>query len=378
MRKSLIRPLVEGLAPYVPGEQLITKGLIRLNTNENPYSPAPAVLEKIKEAVDGRLRRYPNPGADGLREKLAALHGCKKENILVGNGSDEVLELAIRAFVEPAGKDIEAGERSGSTVQYFWPSYSLYPVLADSAGALRNPVPLLPDFGIASAEQLKSEGKWDFEAALSFVTTPNAPTGRGYKTAELEKLCAVQKGVILLDEAYAEFADENAMELALEMPHVLVARTFSKAYSLCFQRVGYVIGSEELIGALHKIRGSYNVNGLGQVAAEATLENLEYYQKNFERVKNTRSEMRLWFAMHGFLTYPSQANFVFVKPPLLSAQEWYQRLREEKILVRWWADEEVKDYLRISIGSEEEMQRFCEVAENILMNHSNTSEKNGI
>lgn len=373
MTKSLIRPLVEGLKAYVPGEQIIVDGLVRLNTNENPYSPAPAVLEKIKESVDGRLRRYPNPGANGLREKLAAMHGCKKENILVGNGSDEVLEMAIRTFVEPLRHGNGASERSAGTVQYFWPSYSLYPVLADSAGALRNPVPLAADFGIPPVRELKSGKRWDFEAALSFVTTPNAPTGRGYKTAELEALCEAQNGVVLLDEAYVEFAEENAMELALRMPHVIVARTFSKAYSLCFQRVGYAVGSEELIGAMHKIRGSYNVNGLGQIAAEATLENLEYYRNNFERVKKTRAGIMQWFAQHGFLAYPSQTNFIFVKPPMLSAQEWYLRLRKENILVRWWADEEVKDYLRISIGSEEEMKRFCEESEKILQGNSKIS-----
>jgi len=373
MSKSLIRPLVEGLKAYVPGEQIIVDGLVRLNTNENPYSPAPAVLEKIKGCVDGRLRRYPSPGANGLREKLAAMHGCKKENILVGNGSDEVLEMAIRTFVEPLGHGNGASERPASTVQYFWPSYSLYPVLADSAGAVRNPVPLMSDFGIPSVRELKSGKRWDFEAALSFVTTPNAPTGRGYKKTELEALCEAQNGVVLLDEAYVEFAEETAMELALRMPHVIVARTFSKAYSLCFQRVGYAVGSEELIGAMHKIRGSYNVNGLGQIAAEATLENLEYYRNNFERVKKTRAGMMQWFAQHGFLAYPSQTNFIFVKPPMLSAQEWYLRLRKKNILVRWWADEEVKDYLRISVGSEEEMKRFCEESEKILLGNLKTS-----
>src|SRR5471032_631856 len=273
--KSLIRPLVRDLHAYVPGEQPKIKGLIKLNTNENPYPPSPRVLAAVRAAVDGRLRLYPNPTAQALREKLAKLHRCAPENIIVGNGSDEVLALATRCFVEPKQ---EKGERrkdsAKSVVQYFTPSYSLYPVLADIHGAAKNGVPLKADFGLPGVAGLKRGKIWKFDAALTFVTTPNAPGGRGYKTAELEKLCRAQRGVVILDEAYVDFANENALKLALKFPHILVARTFSKAYSLCFQRVGYFVGNAELIAALDKIRDSYNVNGLGQVAAEATLDDL--------------------------------------------------------------------------------------------------------
>lgn len=357
MKKNVIRPLIQKLNPYVPGEQINLPGLIRLNTNEPPYAPAPEVLARIKDSVDARLRRYPNPTSDEVREKLASIHGCKKENILVGNGSDEVLELAVRVFVEPISPSIN--DNSASTVQYFDPSYSLYPVLADIAGALKNPVPLLSDFGIPITEQLKSEGKWDFNAALTFVTTPNAPTGRGYTTRELETLCANQNGIILLDEAYANFAEENAMSLALKFPNVLVARTFSKAYALCFQRIGYVVGPENLISSLHKIRGSYNVNGLAQVAASASLDYLNYYQKNFEYIKKTRAKTSEWLSSKGFYVNPSQTNFIFVRPPnILTAENWYKAYHKKNVLVRWWEYPNVKDYLRISIGSEEEMSEF--------------------
>src|ERR1035437_9892703 len=183
--QSLIRPLVLGLHPYIPGEQPKIKGLIKLNTNENPYPPSPRVLAATRTAVDARLRLYPNPTAQLLRDKLARLHGCRAENIIVGNGSDELLAMAVRTFVEPDGTpDLRC---SKSLVQFFTPSYSLYPVL---------------------------------------------------------------------EEAYVDFASENAMSLALKYSHVLVARTFSKAYSLCFQRVGYCVGHAELIAALHKIRDS--------------------------------------------------------------------------------------------------------------------------
>ena len=285
---SLIRPLVRRLHPYVPGEQPKIKGLIKLNTNENPYPPAPAVLRAIISATDSRLRLYPNPTAQLLREKLAELHGCKAENIFVGNGSDEVLALAVRAFVEPDGALVKP---SRAAVQYFTPSYSLYPVLAETHGAMINAVPLKSDFSMPGIPELRRGKAWNFNAALTLVTTPNAPSGRGYSTDDLERLCLAHRGVVLLDEAYVDFADANAMQLALKYPHVLVARTFSKAYSLCFQRIGYCVGNPELIEALDKIRDSYNVNGLGQIAAVATLENLPYYRKNFAKIINTRTRL---------------------------------------------------------------------------------------
>ncbi|HEX7576914.1 MAG TPA: aminotransferase class I/II-fold pyridoxal phosphate-dependent enzyme, partial [Verrucomicrobiae bacterium] len=289
--QSLIRPLVRELHPYVYGEQPKIKGLIKLNTNENPFPPSPKVLAAVKAAVDWRLRLYPSPTAQPLLEKLAKLHGCHADNIIVGNGSDELLALAVRCFVEPLQHlkyNFRSSKPARSTVQYFTPSYSLYPVLADIHGALKNAVALNPDFSLPSLNELKRGRQWDFKAALTYVTTPNAPSGRGYKTSELEGLCRVQKGVMILDEAYVDFAEENAMRLALKYPHVLVARTFSKAYSLCFQRVGYFVGHRDLIAALHKIRDSYNVNGLGQVAAVASLGDLKYYRANFRRIIATR------------------------------------------------------------------------------------------
>ena len=357
--KRLVRPLVRKLHPYVYGEQPKIKGLIKLNTNENPYPPSPRVLAAIRAAVDGRLRLYPSPTAQALREKLAKLHDCKPENIIIGNGSDELLALAPRGFVEPSPQSIVQSPKS--LVQYFTPSYSLYPVLADIHGAAKNAVPLKLDFSLPGIAELKKgsgeppEGgtpnKWDFDAALTFVTTPNAPGGRGYKTSELEKLCRAQKGVVILDEAYVDFANENAMKLALKFPHVIVARTFSKAYSLCFQRVGYFVGHHDLIAALHKIRDSYNVNGLGQAAAEATLGDLKYYRANFKKIIATREWLSRELTKLGFRVLPSQSNFILVQPPRFTSQEWQRQLRERRILVRWFNFPEVRDYLRITIGT---------------------------
>jgi len=360
-----IRPLVKGLHPYAPGEQPKIPGLIKLNTNENPYPPAPAVLRAIRQSVDGRLRLYPNPTAQPLREKLAALHRCSPANVFVGNGSDEVLALAVRAFVEPQTED-GAGTKSRETVQFFTPSYSLYPVLAETHGARVNAVPLREDFGIPPLKELRRGKAWDFRAALTLVTTPNAPSGRGYATAELETLVRAQKGPVLLDEAYVDFARENALALALKYPHVLAARTFSKAYSLCFCRIGYCVGHPELIAALDAIRDSYNVNGLGQIAATATLEHLPYYQRNFQRIIATRARLTERLTKLGFAVLPSETNFLLARPPKFPAQEWLDHLRERKILVRWFKAPEVRDYLRITVGSEQEAAAMLRAVEGIL------------
>ena len=364
--RLLIRPLVRDLHPYVPGEQPRIKGLIKLNTNENPYPPTPRVLSATRAAVDGRLRLYPNPTAQLLREKLARLHGCQPENIIVGNGSDELLAMAVRTFVEPGTGETLASSCSKSLVQFFTPSYSLYPVLADTHGAARTAVPLGSDFALPPVADLKRAGQWDFRAALTFVTTPNAPSGRGYSTAELDALCRAQKGVVVLDEAYVNFAREHALGLALKYTHVIVARTFSKAYSLCFQRVGYFVGHPDLIAALDKIRDSYNVNGLGQIAALTTLDDLPRYEANFGKIIATREKLSRELEALDFRVLPSQTNFILVRPPKFSAQTWLQRLRDRKILVRWFSDPSICDYLRITIGTPGEAAALVKAAKSIL------------
>jgi histidinol-phosphate aminotransferase len=370
---NLIRRPIRRLQPYVPGEQPKIKGLVKLNTNENPYPPSPCVLAAVKAAVDGRLRLYPNPTAQPLRDKLAKFHGCGPENILVGNGSDELLAMATRAFVEPGiGQESRLPRarggpaQSSSTVQFFTPSYSLYPVLAAIHCATANAVPLNPNFRIPPATALRAQSKWDFRAALTYITTPNAPSGCGYSTDELESLCRAQKGVVILDEAYVDFANGNALKLALQCPHVIVSRTFSKAYSLCFQRIGYFVGHSGLIAALDKIRDSYNVNGLGQLAALETLDDLAYYRKNFERIVATRAKIGRELTALGFRVCPSQTNFLFVRPPLFRAEEWQRKLRDQKILVRWFDHPGTSDYLRISIGRDDEMAGLLKAVRAIL------------
>ena len=363
---SLIRPLVRSLHPYVPGEQPKTRGLIKLNTNENPYPPSPKVQQAVREAVDARLRLYPNPTSQRVRERLARLHRCAPANVFIGNGSDECLALAVRAFVEPISAAMGGATDARALVQYFRPSYSLYPVLADTHGSARNEVPLAEGFALPDVASLRRGRQWRFNAALTFVTTPNAPSGRGYTRAELAELCRAQRGVTVLDEAYVDFADEHALPLALEFPHVLVARTFSKAYSLCFQRVGYMVGHPDLIAALDAIRDSYNVNGLGQTAAEATLRDLPYYRANFRKVIRTRTVLSDALTGLGFDVLPSQTNFVLARPPKLAAHAWLRQLRDRKILVRWFDTPELRQYLRITIGTDRDAATLVKAARQIL------------
>jgi histidinol-phosphate aminotransferase len=279
--------------------------------------------------------------------------------------------MAVRAFVEPkAGQSSYSAKvntspappSSKSMVQYFTPSYSLYPVLAEIHGAVANPVPLGADFDVPTLPDLKGGRQWDFRAALTFVTTPNAPSGRGYTTTQLEELCRAQKGVVVLDEAYVDFARENALALALKYPHVIAARTFSKAYSLCFQRVGYFVGHPDLIAALHKIRDSYNVNGLGQIAALATLADLPHYHANIRKIIATREKLSHDLFVLGFQVFPSQTNFILVLPPKFSARTWLRKLRDHRILVRWFSDVSIRDFLRITIGTPTEAAALVKAA----------------
>src|SRR5262245_21871988 len=359
----LVRPLVEALHPYVPGEQPKIRGLIKLNTNENPYPPSPRVQAAIKSAVDGRLRLYPNPTAQLLREKLAQLHHCEAENIIIGNGSDELLAMAVRCFVEPVQP---WRAKVHSLVQFPTPSYSLYPVLAEIHGAQANPVALERDFELPSLAALKRGKRWNFQAALTFITTPNAPSGRGYRNSQLEEICRESRGIVVLDEAYVDFAQEQALELALRFRNVLVARTFSKAYSLCFQRVGYFVGHPRLIAALDKIRDSYNVNGLGQMAAMATLDDLGYYRANFRKIIAARETLSSRLSELSFQVLPSQTNFILVRPPRFSAKVWLEKLRRKKILVRWFNQAGIQQFLRITIGTAEEMNALVRAAKRIL------------
>jgi len=345
---DLIRKSVQAMSGYVPGEQPKDADIIKLNTNENPYLPSPDVQDILSMIDIAVLSRYPDPVCMELRKVIAELHGCAVEHVFVGNGSDEVLALSIRAFVE----------RDGS-VGYFDPSYSLYPVLADIEDMEKRPVPLDAGFGWRMPE--------DYSASLFFLTHPNAPTSFGYEKAKIESFVSSFPGVVLIDEAYADFADENCMDFVQRYENVLVARTLSKAYSLAGIRMGYCVGHAELIGAMYKIKDSYNVNYLTQELARVAILDQDTMKANVQAIVETRALVAEKLSELGFEVGESKTNFLWVKPLGIGAKALFEALRKRKIIVRYFAnDKRTCDHLRVTIGTAPEMFAFLDAVEAIL------------
>ena len=345
---SYFRSNIEDLEPYVPGFQPKGGGFIKLNTNENPYPPAPAVFKTLREFDPERLRLYPDPVSLRLREKISGTYGFSPDNVIVGNGSDELLAIALRAF---------AGE--GDLVLYPTPSYSLYGVLARIQGAEPVEMPLDADFGL-SEEFINRSGK------LKFIASPNSPTGTVYSKGLIEEMAGNFDGIIVVDEAYAEFSEENSLELARIYPNLLVTRTFSKSYSLAGLRVGYTIGSQELIEGMMKIKDSYNLNILSALLAEAALDDQQYFQEKIGLIKAERESLREKLEELNFEVLPSGANFLFCRPPDGSAEMVFRKLLEKKILIRFFDTPILKDYLRITIGTPQEMETLVRALKEIL------------
>lgn len=345
---DLIRKSVQAMSGYVPGEQPKDAGIVKLNTNENPYLPSPDVQDILSMVDIAVLSRYPDPVCIELRKVIAELHGCDIENVFVGNGSDEVLALCIRAFVE----------REGS-IGYFDPSYSLYPILADIEDVEKKPVALDAAFGW----QMPA----DYSASLFFLTQPNAPTSLVYDKAPVDAFAKDFRGVVLIDEAYADFANDNCMDLALKHENVLVARTLSKSYSLAGIRLGYCVGNAGLIGAMYKIKDSYNVNYLTQEIARVAILDQDTMHANVQAIVETRKLVADKLLEFGFEVCDSQANFLWVKPLGIGAEALFNALRKKNIIVRYFgSDERTKDYLRITIGTAPEMLKFLDETESIL------------
>ncbi|MFI5356690.1 MAG: histidinol-phosphate transaminase [Opitutales bacterium] len=347
--QSLALPHVVRLHAYTPGLQPSEPGWTKLNTNECPYPPSPRVAVALREELgaDGAsLRLYPNPKSEPLRAKIAAHHGLGPGNICVGNGSDDILNLLIRCFCT-------AESAAGFTL----PSYSLYPVLVGVQGGSQTVIELdrsmrLPLDRIATAA-----------AQVFFLTSPNAPTGVGFSNREIEQLLGRFPGILVVDEAYAPFARENAVALLARHPRLVIVRTLSKAYALAGIRVGYALGHPEVIGLLDRVRDSYNVSRLSQVAALAALDDPAYYETVVNRVKATRDRCVAAWAGQGWFTYPSQANFIFTEPRnargeagAAVARAAYDFLYAHKVLVRYFASHALTaSFLRISVGTDDEM-----------------------
>lgn len=348
---SLALPHVTKLHAYTPGLQPTEVGWVKLNTNECPYPPSPRVVEAIVKEVgkDGSaLRLYPNPQSSSLRRTVASLHGLKPEQVCIGNGSDDILNLLIRCFCT-----------SRAPLGWTVPSYSLYPVLVEiQDGAI---VPI--EFERSMELPLKRIA--DSSAPIFFLTSPNAPTGVAFSNAQLEEILKTYRGILVVDEAYAPFARENAAELITRYPRLVVVRTLSKAYALAGMRVGYALGHSELIDLLDRVRDSYNVNRLSQVAAQAALEDVAYYDGVIRRIVETRDRaVRDLRDRRGWFTYPTQSNFIFTEPRTTTgeagpavAKSAYDYLFGHKVLVRYFASHALTaPFLRISVGTDAEME----------------------
>ena len=339
---------VRALTPYTPGEQPKDRSVIKLNTNENPYLPSPLVEKTLASFDLDRLRRYPDPVFMELREKIAERDGTVPARVFVGNGSDEVLTLAARAFVD----DDEA-------IGSFDPSYSLYKTLA----AIRNvpfvPSPLAPDF--TWAPPVTRAG--DAPVALFLLTNPNAPTSVRYPREQVAEFAKTFPGVVLVDEAYADFADDTCMPLAAAAynANVVVMRTLSKSFSLAGLRLGYCVGPEDLIEALYKVKDSYNVDALAQAVALAALADLPWMRRNAAKVQKTRDATADALRAHGWDVPPSQTNFLFAKPAHRPAAEIFEDPRQRNIFVRYFPGPRTGDRLRISIGTDADMDTLLAV-----------------
>ncbi|MBR1608446.1 MAG: aminotransferase class I/II-fold pyridoxal phosphate-dependent enzyme [Kiritimatiellae bacterium] len=345
----MIRPSVQALAPYVPGEQPKLKRLVKLNANENAYPPSPKVKEALRGFDASLLRRYPDPGCNHLRHLLARRHGCKGENVFVGNGSDEVLRLAVDVFT-----------RNAAPVGVFDPSYSLYPVLAAIREAPLCKVPLPRDDAALAALRVP-EPRPD----LFCLVNPNAPTGTAFGVEAVRAFArALAPSVLLVDEAYAPFAGRDCVRLAFEERNVVVSRTFSKAWSLAGLRVGVLLGPAALVDALYKVKDSYNVDWLAQTVAEAALSDPDWMLANVRKIAATRDRFAAGLVRKGWDVTPSCTNFVWCKPPAdgPSAAELQARVRNRGFLLRRFADSpELADHLRISIGTDAEMDELLEL-----------------
>ena len=346
----LFRNSIENLKGYVPGFQPKESGFIKLNTNENPYPPSPKVLEALRDATGEKLRLYPDPVSDKLRDQIASIFKVKRNWVIVGNGSDEILDLAVRATVGRNDK-----------VFITDPTYILFEVLAKVQEAKVIRCPLGEGFDLP--ENLAVRG-----AKIVMISNPNTPTGTLFKQKRIEEICRNASGLVLIDEAYVDFAESHCMDLVKKFRNVIVTRTLSKSFSLAGLRVGFAVSRPEVIETLMKIKDSYNVNRLSQIAALEALKDLKWMKEAARRIVRDREFLSDKLRVLGFEVIPSQANFVFAKHPSYPAFKLYKKLYDRKILVRHFDLPRLKAYLRISIGTHQEMIKLIKAIEEILNN----------
>ena len=351
---------IQNLSPYIPGEQPKDRQWIKLNTNENPYPPSPKVMEAIRNAVDERLRLYPDPVCTEFREAVAARYGIKPEQVFAGNGSDEILAFAFGAFFN-SGAESEP-------ILFPDITYSFYPVYAGLWNIPYRTIPLNDDFSINTAEYTIPSGGIVFP-------NPNAPTGMAVMLDEIVSLAEFaekHKKVLIVDEAYIAFGAGSGIQSAVSCinshPNLLVVHTLSKSASLAGLRAGFAIGNEQLIEGLCHVRDSFNSYTLDRIAlagSSAAIADSEYYDEINRRVIATREKVSKSLRDLGFSVLPSAANFLFIKPPNIKGTDFCAALRERGFLVRHFNQGRIADYLRVSMGTDKDMAAFIEICADI-------------
>jgi len=342
----------DGLEAYVPGEQPQDMRYVKLNTNESPFPPSPEVRAAVNAAEAERLNRYPDPEGKVLRARLAEMYGVEPDNVFLANGSDELLFFAFLAFCD--------GERP---VAFPSISYGFYPVYAQLLRLPYTEVPLREGFVLDPADYC-GLGK------NIVIANPNAPTGRAISTADIEEVVRSNPDhVVLIDEAYVDFGGESCLPLIHKYDNLLVCQTFSKFRSLAGGRLGFALAGEGLIADLEKIKysiNSYNINRLTAAAALATLDSNSYYLENSKKIQASRAYTAAELDKLGFETLPSLANFIFTRCPRMEGGALYQALKAKGVLVRHWDRPEISDWLRVTIGTREQMDIFLDKVREIL------------
>jgi histidinol-phosphate aminotransferase len=342
------RDNVERTEGYTPGFQPKAAEVVKLNTNENPYPPSPLVMKTLAQIKPEQLRRYPDPLGNAFREAAAELNGVQPENIMCCNGGDDLLSIAIRAFCD-----------EGRPLAYPMPTYSLYPVLARLQNCEAIEIPFGEKFDLPTG--LATTG-----AALTIVCNPNAPTGSFVPVEDLAALAGKLTGVLLIDEAYVDFAEQNCIPLTKDLDNVIVLRSLSKGYSLAGLRFGYAIAQKDLIDGLVKVKDSYNVDAVAIALATAAIKDRAYFRANVEKVKCDRRVLTEQLRALGFAVADSSTNFVFAQVRKGSAARIHEQLAQRYIFVRYWNAPGIQDKLRISVGTKEQNGRLIAALKTIL------------
>ena len=339
--------------PYIPGKQPANfEQTIKLNTNENPYSPSPEISKSILEQIDS-LSRYPNSSADSLRSTIAQLHNVDDEQVIVGNGSDDILNLCVRCFSDHS-----------KPLGMLDPSYSLYEVLGSLQGAE------VKKFAFPNSKfEINPEVISQSGTNLFFLTSPHAPTGRIYNNSTFSSVMNQYSGILVIDEAYADFAPFNALSILNESERVIITRTLSKSYSLAGLRVGYALASPDVISILNKAREVYNVDRLAQYVAEIALKDRGYFEKTKDEIIAVREKTYETFTDWNWETYQSGANFLFTRPTDLRglfgeqvAFNLFNFLNDNNVLIRYFPQNPLtSSFVRISIGKQEEMDMLVDL-----------------